>query len=53
MNLAPTHDSMWHWVTSTGTFTLPPGMHTLTLWQREAGARVDVVALTRSMMPPP
>jgi hypothetical protein len=52
-NLSPTHDSAWHWVTSGGTFTLAAGPHTLTLWQREAGARADIVAITRSPTPPP
>jgi hypothetical protein len=39
-------DSQWHWVTGTTTYPLPPGPHSLTVWQRECGAKVDVVAVT-------
>jgi hypothetical protein len=45
-------DSTWHWNTG-DSFNLVAGGHTLTLWQRECGARVDVVALTTTPTPPP
>lgn len=47
------HDSQWHWTTGATTYALAAGAHTLTIWQRECGARADVVAVTPSAMPPP
>jgi hypothetical protein len=44
-------DGAWHWNTGDG-LSLGTGVHTLHVWQREGGARVDVVALTTSSMPP-
>ena len=45
-------DNRWHW--STGeSFVLTAGPHTVHIWQREAGARVDALALTTSASPPP
>jgi hypothetical protein len=46
------HDSQWHWTTGATTYSLGAGAHTLTIWQRECGARADVVAVTPSAMPP-
>jgi len=46
------NDSTWHWTTG-DSFSLGAGPHTLHVWQRECGARVDVVALTTSSTPPP
>ncbi|MEP6863604.1 MAG: hypothetical protein ABJE66_23465 [Deltaproteobacteria bacterium] len=46
------HDSQWHWTTGATTYTLAAGAHTLTIWQRECGARADVVAVTPSAIPP-
>lgn len=48
-----TNDGQWHWKTGATTFTLGPGSHTLTIWQRECGLRIDVVAVTKSATPPP
>jgi hypothetical protein len=45
-------DAIWHWTTG-DSFSLAAGAHTLHIWQREIGARVDVVALTLSSTPPP
>ncbi len=50
--LQPAHDSSWHWVAG-DSFLLSAGSHTLSLWQREAGARADVVAVSTSATPPP
>jgi len=44
--------STWTWMTGTS-YILAPGTHTVHLWQRESGARVDVIALTTSSTPPP
>ena len=44
-------DGTWRWDTG-DSFALAAGPHTLHVWQREGGARVDVVALTPSMSPP-
>jgi len=49
--MAFTADSTWEWDTD-GPITLASGAHVLTIWQRECGARVDVVALTTSDTPP-
>ncbi|TMQ21106.1 MAG: hypothetical protein E6J91_02900 [Deltaproteobacteria bacterium] len=46
-------DGTWHWNTSSRDYPLASGGHTLSLWQREAGARVDVVAETNSAQLPP
>jgi len=46
------NDGVWHWTTG-DSFSLAAGAHTLHIWQREIGARVDVVALTLSSTPPP
>jgi hypothetical protein len=46
-------DSTWHWMTGATTYPLLIGPHTLTIWQRECGARVDVVAVSPSATPPP
>lgn len=48
-----THDSNWHWKTGAATVTLAAGGHTLTIWQRECGAKLDKVAVTTSATPPP
>jgi hypothetical protein len=45
-------DSTWTWLTGQS-FMLATGAHTLHLWQRESGARADVIALTTSASPPP
>jgi len=50
MNLP--NDGTWHWTTG-DSFNLGAGLHTLHVWQCEAGARVDVVALTTNSTPPP
>ena len=50
--LQPAHDAAWHWVTGAAT-SISAGPHTIDLWQRECGARADVVALTPSATPPP
>jgi len=42
---------MWHWTTG-DSFNFGAGPHTLHVWQREAGARVDIVPLTTSASPP-
>lgn len=47
------HDSQWHWSTGATSYVLSSGAHTLTIWQRECGARADVVAVTPSQTPPP
>jgi len=44
-------DGTWRWDTG-DSFALTAGPHTLHIWQREGGARVDVVALTPTMSPP-
>lgn len=46
------NDGAWHWTTG-DSFQIGAGPHTLHVWQREGGARVDVVALTTSSTPPP
>lgn len=46
------NDGTWRWTTG-DSFSLGAGPHTLHVWQREGGARVDVVALTTSSSPPP
>ena len=48
-------DSNWHWTKSSGTstYTLTPGPHTIIVWQREGGARVDRLALMTGTSPPP
>jgi len=50
LNFARTN--MWHWRTGAKTYALDPGMHRLTIWQRESGAKIDVVAVTRSATHP-
>jgi hypothetical protein len=52
VELSPPTNSTWVWQ-SGASFALAAGPHTLNLWQRESGARADVVALTRSPTPPP
>ena len=47
-----TQDGAWHYHTGDQTFTLSPGVHTLTLWQRECGLSIDQIALTSSATPP-
>jgi hypothetical protein len=46
-------DSLWHWKTGAQTFNLSAGTHTLTIWYRECGTKLDVVAVTPSATPPP
>jgi predicted small lipoprotein YifL len=46
-------DGSWHWRTGSRSYSLASGAHTLIFWQREAGARVDVVAVTNSAQTPP
>lgn len=41
----------WHWKTG-NSFPLQAGPHTLHVWLRDPGARIDVVALTTSSQPP-
>jgi hypothetical protein len=43
----------WNWQTGATTYTLAAGAHTLTIYQRECGAAVDVVAVTTSNTNPP
>ena len=50
--LQPTGDSTWRWVT-TAPVAIGAGTHLLGIWHREAGARVDVVAITQTSTPPP
>lgn len=45
-------DGAWHWSTG-ASFALTAGPHTLHVWQREAGVRIDRIALTTSATPPP
>jgi hypothetical protein len=45
-------DSNWHW-SSGGSHVLQPGAHTLTIWQRESGVRLDKLALTLAPVAPP
>jgi len=42
---------MWHWKTG-NSFPLQAGSHTLHVWLRDPGARIDVVALTTSSQTP-
>ena len=46
-------DNTWHWQTGTTTYDLTAGTHTLTIYQRECGAVVDVVAVTTASTNPP
>ena len=41
----------WHWKTG-NSFALQGNPHTLYVWLRDPGARVDAVALTTSLLPP-
>lgn len=50
--LTVTGDGSWHWRTTGHSYSLAAGPHTLILWQREASARVDVVAVTNSAQSP-
>jgi hypothetical protein len=50
--LIPPVYNAWTWKTS-ASFPVAEGNHTLVVWQREAGERVDIVALTQSATPPP
>jgi hypothetical protein len=50
--LLPPVYNAWGWQTS-ASFAVAQGDHTLVIWQREAGERVDIVALTQSATPPP
>ena len=45
-------DATWHW-RSGGSHVLPAGAHTITIWQRESGVRLDQIALTLAANPPP
>jgi hypothetical protein len=44
-------DGTWKWETR-GPYSLAAGAHRLRLWQREAGIRVDVLALSERATPP-
>lgn len=46
------NDGAWHWTTG-DSFNLGAGAHTLQVWEREVGARLDALALTSSSTPPP
>ena len=46
-------DGNWNWTLGPTPIVLGAGAHTLTLWFREAGVRVDQVALTPDATPPP
>lgn len=46
-------DATFKWTTSPGTYILPAGAHTLTIWHREGGAIVDKLALIQDATPPP
>jgi hypothetical protein len=48
-----TDDNTWHWQTGATTYALAGGTHMLTIYQRECGAIVDVVAVTTSTTNPP
>ena len=46
-------NAAWNWQTGATTYALAAGAHTLTIYQRECGAAVDVVAVTTSNTNPP
>ena len=48
-------DASWRWSKSlaTSTYTLAAGVHRLGIWHREAGVRVDKLALMTGANPPP
>ena len=46
-------DGNWNWTLGPTSVPLAAGAHTLTLWFREAGVRVDQVAVTRDVISPP
>ncbi|HUJ60652.1 MAG TPA: hypothetical protein VLX92_19255 [Kofleriaceae bacterium] len=50
--IQPPHDSAWHWNVG-ASHVLAAGTHVLAIWQREAGARADAIALTPTTDPPP
>jgi hypothetical protein len=50
--VGPTGDGAWHWVSS-GNLSISAGTHSLGIWHREAGTRVDIVAVTQTATPPP
>jgi hypothetical protein len=39
-------DSSWHWPDGAMAYPLAPGPHSLTVWQRECGAKIDALAIT-------
>ena len=46
-------DAAWNWQTGATTYPLTAGAHTLTIYQRECGAAIDVIGLTPSISNPP
>jgi hypothetical protein len=50
--VGPAGDGAWHWVSS-GNLSISAGTHSLDIWHREAGTRVDIVAVTMTATPPP
>lgn len=52
VGVGPAGDGAWHWVSS-GNLSISAGTHSLDIWHREAGTRVDVVAVTMTASPPP
>ncbi|MGN6593955.1 MAG: chitobiase/beta-hexosaminidase C-terminal domain-containing protein, partial [Terriglobales bacterium] len=40
------------WKSSSGTFSIPSGQHTITVWDREDGTEIDKIVVTDSSTPP-